>query len=279
MKKSCLASWIILILLGSVSFAQDEDIFKRQWEGYFKKVADGYSIGPDDSDKRFDMLAEPIHRFYNTGSGNYMRGAFFVWTDEGRASAIASLWSFGPLDGGEAMVAHELHSLSPLTLRARRDGVARDWWYPRKAGLDFVQLNDVAAPRQSRGLRLAQMRSIARSFTGFVERNQRDDQLRLLGEPLFRYTENAGRKKVIDGGVFAFFTRWDPEVLLVVEAHELSGKKTWVYSGARMTSVPASLHRDGVEVWKVDWVPTTNEPTEAYHTVHRVDIVSPRALP
>jgi hypothetical protein len=291
-----LTAFIICLALASPAHAQKDAEYPgtqhKQWKTYFAQVAASYKMEKDgDSDAdagtetrtSFRVTPEPVHSYYNSGDAEYNHGAFFFWTVDGRPEAIGQLWCYGLLSGGNTNVVHEMHSLSNEPFQASLPD-RQNFWTPRTAGLKLETLSDgIVAPKSTRAVRLAQMRSIAREFSGFVYRSTGKEELRMHQQPLFRYEENKDRKGIVDGAVFAFFSDWDPEVILVLEAHEHDGELTWRYSGARLCNVPVSLAREKVEIWKVDEAPfvsgRVNRPNDPYYAMHGVAFVDPTSLP
>ena len=282
-------SILILMSCGVSTVAQeledDPTTHHKAWKAYFVKVANSYSITPDRKGaKAYEVTPNPIHSYYNSGGGEYNHGTFFFWLENGQPSAIGQLWSYGRTAGGSANVVHEMHSLTGEPFVAKLPGRGTAFWRPRKGGLDFKTLSKtIAAPKTTRGIRLAQMRSIAREFVAIVHRRTGMEELRMQQQPLFRYEPNPNRKHVVDGAVFAFFSSWDPEVILVLEAVKEGDMSYWRYSGVRLCNMPVSLKRADKEVWRVEEAPfrggQVNGPNDPYFARHGVDRVDPKSLP
>ncbi len=108
-------------------------------------------------------------------------------------------------------------------------------------------------PAADANARLRQFKTLVKRFSSyqiFAPKQQREE-LRLLVQPLYRYSdlENGVR----DGALFAFALGTNPEVLLFLEARdEEGGKPAWYYGLARRGST-AEVHGllDDKDVWTV----------------------------
>ncbi len=141
-------------------------------------------------------------------------GSVFVWTHGGRPELIGCIGSHQNKPG-VSNVFHEFHSLSEQPLQPVRLG--RNTWQPMKAGVEVVPLEDAPKPADSDKARLLQMRNLAREFQGSMKDNQDVTELRLLTQPIYRYS--AEKRDVLDGAIFAMVWKGtDPEVLLMLEA-------------------------------------------------------------
>jgi hypothetical protein len=144
----------------------------------------------------------------------------------------------------------ELHVLARPDVHAFRDG--RLFLNPRQAGIAFRPLLSERMPDKTATGRTRQMRELARAFS--VHRKhpeQGEGEMRLLGQPLYRYASPSA--KVLDGALFAFVEATDPEAFLLLEAVE-GENPHWRFACARMNLVEFSARFRGEEVWHVDAV-------------------------
>jgi hypothetical protein len=142
---------------------------------------------------------------------------------------------------------HELHALDPEKLLVKRDEYHQ--WKPQ-AGLARKELSGAAPPAATAGARLLQMRRLAQEFTGHsLDRDGKRWQLRLLPTPLYRYP--AAKTGVVDGALFALMSSagTDPEVLLLIEAKEVDGKRHWEYACGRFSDWELHVSRKDKEVF------------------------------
>lgn len=174
-------------------------------------------------------------------------GEVYVWTHEGRPEVICSIYKwFDPFTHARI----ELQSLSSGPVQGAFDGKTQ--WSTREPGITFESLPDAPEPAANEAGRLLQMRGFAKRFS--AEAVDRDDEnstwnLRLLNQPLLRYT--SPKRDVIDGTLFAFVqdTTSDPEVLLLIELQESSGGTEWKYTFCRQNSLRNRATYDGRSVW------------------------------
>ena len=204
-----------------------------------------------DAERRqaLELRREPAMRW--TSEGDY-HGEVYVWTNRGQAAIVGCFFS-GPQGEGARRVMHEFHSVaSQPIVAAERRGTG---WHSQEAGISLTPIPNAPKPDPSKTRRLTQMRAIARRFSSHVERTNRDWDLRLLPQPIYRYERLAEDSKVVDGAVFAFV--WsvgtDPEVLLVIEARRTDQDQDaqWYFAPARFTNREAWVRHEDREVWRV----------------------------
>ena len=182
---------------------------ERTRRGEFMKAdLDRYTIVADDRrETPLSITAEPVLRFTNPVRNSLADGTVFLWLEGKRplAAAVVSI-----REKGNAF--RELVTFTDRTLECRREGQVA--WKPVGGNLVDQPLDDAAPPDASDKRRLRQMRDVARRFR-IIKKSSPDVDLRLMGQPIYRYTdENYG---VIDGAVFALVEATDPDFLLVVE--------------------------------------------------------------
>jgi hypothetical protein len=193
-----------------------------------------------------EMNKKPIYIWTNPTRSGGQNGAVYVWTFQGRPQIIGSIFSHP--EEGKRVVCHEFHSLATGTLDPERENAAEKW--KPKASIKFEPFKGIAAPDAAPGRRLAQMRSLAREFSGHtIDVNKERWELRLLSQPLFRYEKPEG--EVIDGALFAFVTSagTDPEVVLAIEARKIEGGSAWFYRAVRFSDSNLYVAHNGKEVW------------------------------
>ncbi len=199
---------------------------------------------------RLALAEQPALKWSNTDDAT-IHGGVHVWMHEGRPEAIASIFKFFTV---KDEFSAELHSLAEGPLVATKDGKAV--WQPAEAGVSFAPVGKVAAPARSAPARLAQMRGIARDFSGTMTTfNQTTHPLRLLTQPLVRYAGN--KHEPLDGAVFAFARATDPDVLLLLEARApadaaAGADPQWHYALARMHCGALSMSYEARQVWNVE---------------------------
>jgi len=188
-------------------------------------------------------------------------GTVWLWYGDGRPLAILQLWTQGD---GPAVWYLSPSSLSTGLVAAEGEG---GWqWTPTQAGVQFKPLPDAPAPAEKAPARLRQMKEFARRFTAhqFWDPNNQRTELRLLGQPIHRYTEP--KQELLDGAVFAFCHDTDPEVILLIEAVQQGpAARTWRFGAARLASAELHLELDGRDVWQVPRAPgVVGDPSDPY---------------
>ncbi len=197
--------------------------------------------------QKLELKREPIYRWTNPTRVGGQVGEVFVWTYRGRPDAVGSIFSH-PHEGNRRVMCHELHSLSTEVLVVDRE--AAEHWVPQAPGVDLKPVEGAPAPARSASQRTAQIRALAREFSG----RSRSDQgvtweLRLLPQPLYRYESTD--LDVLDGAIFALVSSagTDPEILLVLEARKAPAGPRWVFGAARFSDMDLWLTHKGKEVW------------------------------
>jgi len=200
---------------------------------------------------KLDLRSEPVLRWSNPAVGR-VYGSVFLWTAEGRPIAAASIYRwYAPYTQRTA----EFVLLSPHAVAAEREG--RKLWTPAAGQVTFRPLDGAEPPDPSSRKRLAQMRRLAGEFVPELTDKRvigegTQQQLRLLDKPIYQY--GTGPNGLVEGALFAFVVGTDPEVLLLVEAHESEGKSGWQYALARMNRDAMRVRRNDREVWSVPYL-------------------------
>ena len=213
-------------------------------------------------DQPLELTKEPLLRYTNPVRGLKLSdGATFLWLD-GERPLAASTWSLR----GPGNIWREFTSLSAEPLACVRE--ERTLWSPKTGGLMNQLLPEAAAPLSNAVRRLAQMRSLARRFSGVVHLPPDESvitELRLMPQPMHRYKQET--PDILDGALFSFAEATDPEALLLLEARrgERDGEYEWRYTLARMTSVRLIMRLDDKECWSVvNYWPAPKSPDDPY---------------
>jgi hypothetical protein len=242
----------LLLGLSGVAAADpppDEKARAEEFRAFAKQEAAAYTIRRDGSDRPLVLRLEPVLKWSNPVIGT-IYGDVFIWTDQGRPEAVASIYKFySPLTHR----ANEFHSLSLTRLTAERNGIPV--WTPSRPGLELKPIGGAPAPADSPSSRLRQMRVIAQEFTGRqTNREGVDRDMRLLAQPIFRYENTKG--DLIDGGLFVFVLGTDPEAFLLIEARrQPSGALEWRFAATRMNSINLRIYHRDREVWNAPTIP------------------------
>ena len=250
----------ILAALVRPALAQDNASEKaefKRWLDYYQNVAAAYDIRLEsDEQTKLEVSREPVMSYAH--APERVHGAFFLWTYKGRPELVGSIWS-DDVGGGQRNIVHEFHSLAAGRIVPVR--VGRRTWRPA-TGLEFKPLPNAAKPKDSRPLRLAQMRTLAREFTGFSTPHGRELRLRTLPQPIYRYPNAVTNP--LDGALFGMFADWDPDLILLIEARDGTDGPQWFYGVARFNATPLRLAHDGTTVWESGLVPMS-DPTSPFY--------------
>lgn len=224
--------------LATVPIEEENASAKRVFE-----LAQKYEFFADATSKtKLSLEAKPLLTYSNPIRGD-VHGNVFVWTHQGRPQVLAAIFDYRSAGWMDS----EFHTLSSSTTVGVRDGVT--FWHPNKSGIDFRPVPGSPAVGKSAGLRLTQMRSLARQYS--VERQhpeQKKEVLRMLPQPIYRYS--SAPEKVLDAAIFVFVEGTDPEAYLLVEATD-GEAPTWQFAFARMNIVEFNGFHNGEPVWHV----------------------------
>jgi hypothetical protein len=225
--------------------------------------------------QKLELRREPIYRWTNPTRVGGQEGDVFVWTYRGRPEVVGSIFSHPSDDGKMRIVCHELHSLSLAVLVVDRE--AAEHWVPQAPGVDLKPIEGAAAPANTSGQRLAQMRVLAREFTGRSKSEQGQEwELRLLPQPLYRYESTD--PDVLDGALYTLVSSagTDPEIILALEARKTRSGNQWVFGAARFSDMNLWLLHKGKDVWSAI---RDNENTFYNDAKHRFRFYQDRTIP
>ncbi len=263
----CTFAALFHALTAVTMFAQEIEAEKEQyqrWVAYYKRIADEYDFRlSSDRDKKLDKSSKSLMTYLIPEAR--VHGSFFVWKSKGRPEVIGAIYSGDPADNGVRLVLHEFHSLSLVPLEPIRVGSGR--WRPEH-GIELIEIPDAPPPSDSDKLRLAQMRTLARRFTGYSTPHGTELTLRTQSQPLYRYDSEV--PEVLDGAVFATFAGWDPDIILLIEARTGKEETRWHYAIARFNAVPMRVEYQGDEIWHAGKVEMSDPTSTFYATVVEV---------
>lgn len=193
------------------------------------------------------IVTEPVFRWQNFAREGGQSGAMYVWVQDGMPVVLGGIFS-NPAGKGRRDIIHEFHALGRDRLFPELKDATRKW--TPTAGIRMDALPDSPDVEETASKRMLQLRAIGRDFAAATidDQNQRW-QLRLLPKPLYRY-ENA-KLGVIDGAVMAFLSDvgTDPEIILMLEARQESGRKKWYYRTVRLSISDLFVDYKGERVW------------------------------
>lgn len=215
---------------------------------HMKAVAGSIRLNDDlrRPDSAVTLVEEPVLR-YTDNTRLLYESSLWMWSSGGRPSAVLAV-EYYPKDPRGPRWLFEIASLSAERIAAQHETDLR--WTAKEPGLKLGTLESAQRPAEKAVRRLAQMKEISRRFTahetaavgGRIE-------LRLLTSPLFRYSDPDAN--IIDGAIFALANGTNPEVLLVLEAHDVKdADSAWHYALVQLTGASVAVELDGKEVWQ-----------------------------
>jgi hypothetical protein len=215
----------------------------------YVKEASEYSIAVESSRKKeLEFKKEPVFEWSNPVRSGLQQGVVFLWLRDGRPAALGCIFSQSATRFSGRRVFHEFHALDAEKLLVSRADALNDW--KPQAGLERKELPEAGTPATTAGARLVQIRRLAQEFAGYeVDNEGKRWDLRLLPAPLYRYP--AADTGVVDGALFTLVSNagTDPEVLLLIEAKEQSGKLRWEYACGRFSDRSLYVQRKDKEIW------------------------------
>lgn len=265
----CVCSIVVWLALIPTSVRGEDALEKEQiekWSAYYLKQAKKYRLRvADPVDEPLALEPTPVLRWQNPLRST-THGECFVWTLDGRALAVASIFSY-PIENEKRRVAHAFNAFADAPLEMSEN--QRPFWQAAsvEAG-EWQMVPDSPEVATSASRRLFQLRSIARQFTGHLGGTDGDEErrLRLMASPLYRYSSHD--KAEADGALFAFVMGTDPEVMLLVESRKTDSGLKWFFLAARHSYTTLFLRHNDREVWRY----TRGERSPRYLSQHGIDL-------
>ena len=107
------------------------------------------------------------------------------------------------------------------------------------------------------------MKAIAERYeVAAIERDQKT-QLRLMVQPLYRYTDE--KQGIIDGAVFSYAAGTNPEVLLLLECRGVDANLSWYAAFARFGANRLEANSGATSVWESPAIQKW-DPRESYYS-------------
>jgi hypothetical protein len=164
------------------------------------------------------------------------------------------------------------NNLSGDKVRASRN--AKPWWNENESAIEWKSLAEKSGVAPGKPARLQQMKAMAREFAAheFWDPKNSRFELRLLAQPIYRYTDEASG--IVDGALFAFSNGTNPEVVLVMEARKQGDEASWEYGLARMGHAEMHVSLGSNEVWtvpRVDVLPSNEPYFLDYQTITNIE--------
>jgi hypothetical protein len=187
-------------------------------------------------------VGDPCLRWTNP-LGTAVDGVIAVYAHRGgRPDALGQFFR-----QGRTRWVNEFTIIPESEVTIKRSG--RLFWKPAEYVCKFTDLPRSPRPAGKPALRLAQMRAIAADFsvTDYFKGTKQD--LRLLPQPLYRYSEKG---KILDGALFVFVVATDPECCLLVEAYQDEEGSRYRYAVAPMSIYQLEVRYKDALVWSLE---------------------------
>ena len=219
----------------------------------FQREASEYEITLKNG-RKAELNATPVFKWANDVKNN-QDGALFAWMQDDRPQVLGCVFTY--YYQGQERRKHQFHSLATEGLSAAVDGAPV--WQPASSGLTFTTLPSAGNPETDPAKLKLQLRRLSRRFSAELEEEKGgSSELRLIPTPLLTYSPK--KSDCLAGGVFAFATGTDPDLLLVLEAKNTNDQLAWNYAFARFHYGRLTGKLDGVQVWQApaEWAMKTD---------------------
>ncbi len=135
-----LTPWLGMTSLVGADPPVDEKARAEEFRAFAKREAAAYTLRLEGSDRLLTLQPEPVLKWSNPVIGT-VYGDVFIWTDQGRPEAVASIYRFYTPPFHRA---NEFHSLALGRISGERGGAVV--WSPFRAGLELKPIP--GAPRR-----------------------------------------------------------------------------------------------------------------------------------
>ncbi len=239
--------------------AAENDPKMERLSKLFSEKAESLEMVPVSSDVKYKLVTTPLFSFATEGT---VFGSVYVWHDaDERLAAIGTIGSL-PINGTDMQFV-ELNLLKPVPIvPLLLKGYPDKQWSPSVDELKLREIASAPSVASNDRMRMTQMRSLAREFHAEMVEGEQTNQLRLLPQPIYRYSASTQQR---DGALFAFV--WDrgtdPELVLRIEAIENAGQVSWHFQPIRFTWRALKLSHRDVAVFASDEFIARDLPTQS----------------
>jgi len=213
------------------------------WTDFYQNAAKEYQVKQNGDRSAVHFRDQAV---FDWASIDDYHGAVFAWTDRGRPTMVATIFSF-PLKGSpQRLAVHEFASFAEAQLSVSGPGDIQ-WSPPLLTNLQRLPGADPPASRANQ-LKL-QCRRLAKDFSATLNRRGERWELRLLTTPLVEYQDPT--EDILGGGLFGFVAySTDPEILLLLEARKSATGPAWHYKPVRFSDKSLYLKYKDQPVWE-----------------------------
>lgn len=209
-------------------------------------------------DAEAELQTQPLFRWKNPVSG--ADGAVFVWSVQDRPIALAK----AHVNDTKQHYVETLVAITPKPFHVDRKQPPD--WLPPGSEVKPAMIKDAEPPAEAAGVRLTQMRALARQyrFTSlWGEENRSEWELRLLSTPLHRY--RSPENDVIDGAIFGYAQGTNPEAIVIIEAMSTATGKHWEATPQRLSGYAIKAWRGDEAVFDVPYLQRTPNNLPFFH--------------
>jgi hypothetical protein len=210
-----------------------------------RRRAEGTRVVAITGDRRDEipMRSEPVFRYADQPRG-IVDATLWVWGEPGRPVVLQKVEYFPPTPTNWTYC---LASLSSGLVGAEWRGGRQ--WTATKPGIALHPLDEAPGPSTTKVGRLRQMKEIARRFAVRAsEGTHRDEQLRLMPQPVHRYEDT--EHGLADGAIFGFGSGTNPNCLLLIELRtDSASAPSWQYGFVGMSAESLRAKLDDRETW------------------------------
>jgi hypothetical protein len=241
----------LLVGVALVSVALAQETKEDPKEAAEKKAAAALKtiqlleVRPALKDEKVARIERPLLTFGDPARKNDS-GTLWAWGEKGRPLAFVELYR-----GEDARWVHActLTSSERVVMTTSADS-----WTPEKTQIEFAAIPGAPTPADKETQRLRQIKDLARRFTAHENWQGERHELRLLVQPVLRYSD--GKQQIHDGAAFVIAHGTNPEILLFIEAQgKTLETSTWQFGATRCGSAEMHLAIDDKEVWTIEPAP------------------------
>jgi hypothetical protein len=208
---------------------------------FMKKALAHYTVQVGEQ-KEPAKVGDPCLRWTNPISG-VADGIIAVYAHHGGRPAAVGQFFFNELKRW----VNEFTILAESDVTILRSG--RRFWKPSEYVCKFTDLPRSPLPAAGSVLRSTQMKAIAADFSAIDYFRGSKQNLRLLRQPVYRYSE---KEKILDGALFVFALGTNPESCLLLEAYQDDKGGRYRYALAPMSIYQLEVRYKDRPVWSIE---------------------------
>jgi hypothetical protein len=211
------------------------------------------------SGEEITRVENPVLRYSDPARGD-VDGTLWIWGNQGRPAAVLELFRVRGEPAYDFWYGFHATTAEPFKLTAQ----SGQTWTPKSSDLSFLPLPATPPPADSSAGRMAQMRSLVRSFSAHEFWQKGRHELRLLAAPVHRYEDR--ERGLIDGALFVIAHGTHPEATLFLEAVQGADKNEplWQFAIGRSGAAEIVVLYNDKEVHHLPAIASFPPPTSSY---------------